>query len=60
MLKTNKENWGMDFIQKWLYINKREDKNLSTKGKNEHEENGVKFVKGLYNFNMGLPPIQGH
>jgi hypothetical protein len=50
----------MDFIQKWLYINKREDKNLSTKGKNEHEENGVKFVKGLYNFNMGLPPIQGH
>lgn len=60
MLKTNKENRGMNFIQKGLYINKREDKNLSTKGENEHNENGLKFVKGLYSFNMGLPPIQGH
>jgi hypothetical protein len=60
MLKTNKENWGIDFIQKGLYINKTEDKKLSTKGENEHKENELKFTKGLYSFNMGLPPIQGH
>ncbi len=50
----------MEFIQKGLYINKREDKNLSTKGENEHKENELKFVKGLCSFNMGLPPIQSH